>query len=150
MSLSFLFLEIINEASENEPTQTPSNHRQRLTTGIGVNMSGFPSNHALNTLSRRESPTRQPLSNFSPNGTANRHGLSGYGMSAGLKVSHQQATAPNTPFARPTIRSRSLFCRCLIAMSSTDSNYSCTKASFGSQWWSSQRLLLKCFILLST
>jgi E3 ubiquitin-protein ligase CCNP1IP1 len=54
----------------------------------------------------RGTPARQPLTSLSPNGASN-YAFAGYGMSAGVKVSHPVAAAQsNILGARPTVRSR--------------------------------------------
>lgn len=55
---------------------------------------------------QRETPARQPLTSLSPNG-AGSYTFAGYGMSAGVKVSHPVAAAQsNSLGGRPTVRSR--------------------------------------------
>jgi E3 ubiquitin-protein ligase CCNP1IP1 len=59
---------------------------------------------------RRATPARQPLANLSPKGIGNS-GFSGYGMSAGVKVSHPPAVAQGIGIGgglRGTVRSRGL------------------------------------------
>ena len=74
---------------------TPSNHRTQLgPTAQSVSRMGTGSyRHATNVMNRdfqHHTPgQRQSLANVNMN-SVNRNGLSGYGMSAGMKVGRQQ------------------------------------------------------------
>jgi len=77
--------------SENRPMQTPSTHRQRLSSvnvapSSRIGMASLQSNNAT-PVQRTNSTGRSPLSNLNGN---NR--FAGYGMSAGLKVSNLTGT----------------------------------------------------------
>jgi E3 ubiquitin-protein ligase CCNP1IP1 len=90
--------------SSHESLPTPASHRQRLDIG-GLEPSR--DGRVVGASSQRKTPPRQPLTSLSPNGVASRTGFQGYGMSAGLKVSHPQAGIQDVNlFARPVIRSQ--------------------------------------------
>lgn len=96
-----------NVSAENQPMQTPSSHRQRVSSGNAPPRPGpiHPQmNNATETplLGQRGIPRRSPLRNFNGNGV---NGFAGYGMSAGLKVSNPTETVADG-FSRPMIRSR--------------------------------------------
>lgn len=93
----------------NQPIQTPSTHRQRFAPGSQLNPQMATSNTPFNApagtpmLQKRPSP-RQPLANLGIN-TGGGSGFSGYGMSAGMKVSNPASTAA-LGGSRPVVRSR--------------------------------------------
>jgi E3 ubiquitin-protein ligase CCNP1IP1 len=94
--------------AENRPIQTPSTHRQHLTSGNvptpGIGLANLPGNGlpAALMLQRRVSP-RQPLASL--NGNSPGPGFAGYGMSAGLKVSNPAESGANG-LSRPVLQSR--------------------------------------------
>lgn len=95
----------------NQPIQTPSTHRQRLPSRNGpalrVGLGSLQSNSVPGTPMTRRSPSdRPPLGSLNGNSSVGP-GFSGYGMSAGLKVSNQATTTSNG-FANPIIRSRGI------------------------------------------
>lgn len=81
---------------------TPSNHRTQLgpvAQPVGRLGSGSLRNHAnmMNRSPKGHTPAqRQPFGNLSTN-SVNRPGVSGYGMSAGMKVSQQQGGELQSP-----------------------------------------------------
>ena len=93
-----------------QPIQTPSTHRQRL--GAADPRMGLASSHSTGFLSNivpypRISPSgRQALSTLNAN-VATGPGFTGYGLTAGLKVSNP-AGSPANGVERPMIRSRGL------------------------------------------
>jgi E3 ubiquitin-protein ligase CCNP1IP1 len=105
-----------------DSTQTPSSHRQRLPSGTNAGI-GFASLQNGNSIStplpqRRVTSARQPLARLSPNANLGI-GLSGYGISAGAKISHPPAAVQkNSSGYRPSIRSRGrlYFSPCYIRM----------------------------------
>jgi hypothetical protein len=91
--------------SDAEASQTPSSHRLRLANGSITGM-GLASLQTGRTASapQRGIPTRQPLTSLSPSGSGN---YTGYGLSAGVKVSHPTASAQsNSLGGRPMVKSR--------------------------------------------
>ncbi|CAL3962740.1 unnamed protein product [Diplocarpon coronariae] len=96
----------LGSSNQNFPYQTPSSQRQQaasyapITTGLGLQNNGVS---ATPEPLSRTSP-RQPLASL--NGNSPRlSGFSGYGMSAGLKVSNPTGSVVNG-MARPVMRSR--------------------------------------------
>lgn len=93
---------------ENQPIQTPSTHRQRLSSNVAltprIGLANFGPNGASGTPMLQRNPTgRSPLANLNANSAG--PGFTGYGMSAGLKVSNPAGSAANG-FTRPQVRSR--------------------------------------------
>lgn len=74
---------------------TPSNHRTQLgpinqsANRLGTGGYRHPANVVNKDLQNHTPGQRQSLGNFNIN-SVNRNGLSGYGMSAGMKVGRQQ------------------------------------------------------------
>ena len=96
---------------ENLAVQTPSTHRQQLSSATEpaprIGLPGLHLNSVSGTPVPRRSPSgRVPLTNLNSNGSV-MPGFSGYGMSAGLKVSNPPTTAIDG-FANPVLRSRGM------------------------------------------
>lgn len=98
----------------NDPTQTPSSHRQRLATELGPS-TGIASLHQNGRTAsapiseKRSASIPSPLTSMSPNGN-NRYSFAGYGMSAGMKVSQPPMVAQGVSGgSRSTFRSRGSF-----------------------------------------
>jgi len=93
--------------NDNQPAETPSSHRQRLTTGASprtlLNLQSNPV-ASVPTPQNRTTPTRQPLAGLSVN-NSHGSGFAGYGLTAGMKVSNPAGAVANG-FTRPVIRSR--------------------------------------------
>lgn len=110
---------------------TPSTHRQRLNleANIGLGLSNATNGLHLGTPSiPRISPSRGP----SRVGGIN-NGFAGYGMSAGLKVSHTPTPGPRLQTrTAPGPRGR---LTALGKYSKADTNCSRPKTSFGVLWW---------------
>lgn len=94
---------------QNQPSQTPSTHRQQLAPGniptpyIGVGKL-LPNSLSGAATPQITSTGRSPLTSLNAN-IATGSGFAGYGMSAGLKVSNSAGSSVNG-FARPVVRSR--------------------------------------------
>ncbi|KAI9736390.1 MAG: hypothetical protein M1818_006123 [Claussenomyces sp. TS43310] len=92
-------------------TQTPSSHRQRLnsapTLGHGISSMHHEYNSGTPLPRRQIVPDRQPL--MGPNAMSlGNNAFTGYGMSAGVKVSHPTGVprSCSNAFSRPTTRPR--------------------------------------------
>lgn len=72
-------------ANDFQPEQTPSTHRQRLSTQIPRTQS-VSQNIGISPNLPRAVPNRQPLTGLSANSLSS--GFAGHGLSAGLKVSN--------------------------------------------------------------
>lgn len=95
----------------NQPVQTPSTHRQRLPSRdeptLRVGLGSLQSNSVPGTPMPRRSPSdRPPLGSLNGNSFVGP-GFSGYGMSAGLKVSNPATTTANG-LVNPITRSRGI------------------------------------------
>jgi len=96
-----------NSQNDNQPAETPSSHRQRLTTGASPRtLQNLQNNHiaSIPTPQIRTTPSRQPLAGLSANNSLGS-GFAGYGLTAGMKVSNPAGAVANG-LARPVIRSR--------------------------------------------